>query len=378
MARRKRTAPVTFAPATEETYHHCLAEDLKSLGLTDRNVVPFAAMERAKVWANGLEITVGFWDALASPRLEEKVREIAPDWCKVANLDFKFVGRDRDAMIRVSFSRDGHWSALGRDSANRFSFPRNSMNLALTELDPDETFRSIVLHEFGHAIGLIHEHQNPGARIPWNEQAVYAFFEQRYGWPRQQTFQNVLKRMEQNSSLFEWTDFDPESIMIYEIPGFLTGGQYELKRQSKLSPNDRRLAAQMYPGRASPEDVGGPTPPQPALDQDEDREGPVELKVGGSPVKARLGYTGDVDAFTFKVVEEGGHLVETLGETNVVMALYGPDNSERWVAEDRDTGRDGNAWLLEYLQPGTYHVRVWHQRDGGSGSYAITVSRWRG
>jgi hypothetical protein len=31
-----------------------------------------------------------------------------------------------------------------------------------------------VLHEFGHALGLIHEHQNPVGGIQWNKPAVYA------------------------------------------------------------------------------------------------------------------------------------------------------------------------------------------------------------
>ena len=31
---------------------------------------------------------------------------------------------------------------------------------------------AVVLHEFGHAIGLAHEHQNPDKGIKWNEDAV--------------------------------------------------------------------------------------------------------------------------------------------------------------------------------------------------------------
>ena len=32
----------------------------------------------------------------------------------------------------------------------------------------------MILHEFGHALGLIHEHQNPIQAIDWNKPAVIA------------------------------------------------------------------------------------------------------------------------------------------------------------------------------------------------------------
>ena len=36
------------------------------------------------------------------------------------------------------------------------------MNYGWIDADsPEEELRSVVLHEFGHALGLIHEHQNP-------------------------------------------------------------------------------------------------------------------------------------------------------------------------------------------------------------------------
>ena len=43
------------------------------------------------------------------------------------------------------------------------------MNLALRgEQYPDR----VILHEFGHALALVHEHQNSALSIQWNETAV--------------------------------------------------------------------------------------------------------------------------------------------------------------------------------------------------------------
>ena len=43
----------------------------------------------------------------------------------------------------------------------------------LTPESAQDEVRRVVLHEFGHALGLIHEHQNPkGGGIEWNRDAV--------------------------------------------------------------------------------------------------------------------------------------------------------------------------------------------------------------
>ena len=39
----------------------------------------------------------------------------------------------------------------------------------------ENDFSATVTHEFGHAIGLIHEYRSPAGYIPWNKPAVYAY-----------------------------------------------------------------------------------------------------------------------------------------------------------------------------------------------------------
>lgn len=46
------------------------------------------------------------------------------------------------------------------------------INLFTLQNKPDR-FRQIVLHEFGHAIGCIHEHQQPNAHINSNRDYLY-------------------------------------------------------------------------------------------------------------------------------------------------------------------------------------------------------------
>ena len=32
--------------------------------------------------------------------------------------------------------------------------------------------RQVILHEFGHALGAVHEHESPYSTIPWNKDKV--------------------------------------------------------------------------------------------------------------------------------------------------------------------------------------------------------------
>ena len=41
---------------------------------------------------------------------------------------------------------------------------------------PEEEYSRVVIHEFGHALGCIHEHQSPAADIPWDKEAVYRYY----------------------------------------------------------------------------------------------------------------------------------------------------------------------------------------------------------
>jgi hypothetical protein len=61
-------------------------------------------------------------------------------------------------------SQDGAWSYIGTDCR---SIPLNEATMNLGFLDG-----GTAAHEFGHALGLAHEHQNPAGGIQWNEEVV--------------------------------------------------------------------------------------------------------------------------------------------------------------------------------------------------------------
>jgi hypothetical protein len=112
-----------------------------------------------KQWINGSTLRVNFLQGSESQR--DMVREIAPEWTRHTNLKFEFTDDPR-AEIRVTFdSNDGAWSYVGTDNS-RIPLHAATFNLGWQD-------EAVILHEFGHMIGMAHEHQNPAAGIQWNE-----------------------------------------------------------------------------------------------------------------------------------------------------------------------------------------------------------------
>ncbi|WP_441286185.1 M12 family metallopeptidase [Sorangium sp. KYC3313] len=208
------------------------------------------AMVKRKLWRPGRRLRVRFLDG--SSFLREKVEQYVAELTRHANLDFEF-GNDPRAEIRISFAFDpgNSWSAIGTDCLVDRYFPRHqpTMNFGWFDESTDEQeFSRVIVHEFGHAIGCIHEHQIPGG-IKWNEQAVIEYFSGSPNFWDEQTIRfNILDRYSQRQ--INGTKFDPDSIMLYDFPASLTTDGVGTHSNTRLSRTDIDFIRQMYPGRA--------------------------------------------------------------------------------------------------------------------------------
>lgn len=202
------------------------------------------AVEVLKKWAPGRTLRIRFMDGDSA--VQQKVADVAQGWCDVANIHFEFVD-DPDAEIRISFRLAGSWSYIGTD-ALLISKSMPTMNFGwLTPTSDDEEYDRVVLHEFGHALGFIHEHQNPEQGINWNEPAVLEYYMgPPNNWDERTTRHNVLNKYD--PKLLELTEFDPQSIMLYPVPAEFTTDGFEVKWQNhQLSELDKELAQRVYP-----------------------------------------------------------------------------------------------------------------------------------
>lgn len=98
-----------------------------------------------------------------------------------------------DAEIRIAFEQGaGSWSYIGTDCLN---IPKSKPTMNLGWLTPTTSHaetKRVVLHEFGHALGLAASNQSPTANIPWNKQATYDYYQKTSGWTKQQVDTNLF------------------------------------------------------------------------------------------------------------------------------------------------------------------------------------------
>ena len=306
-----------------------------------------AVLEFRKMWINGSTLRVRFMGGTAAQRAS--VREQAQRWTEHANLTFEFSDA-ADAEIRITFDPDdGAWSYIGTDARK---IPQNqpTMNIGFED-------GGTAAHEFGHAIGLGHEHQNPSGGIEWNEAIVIRDLAgPPNNWTPEQARHNVLEKYKADQ--IRGTSFDGDSIMLYFFPGKWTKSGKGTKANDDLSQMDKAFIA------------GTEGYPRAAIDA-------TKLTVNAkTATSADIGKPGEEDLFTFTVKTGGRHTIATTGNTDVVMKLFGPGSKTSLIAEDDDGGVGTNARIVADLIPGQYFIQIRHfNKASGTGTYKISVRK---
>jgi hypothetical protein len=298
-----------------------------------------------KLWPNGSTLRVRFLEGTSEQQGLAMLQ--ARWWSEHAKLRF-VVSDATDAEIRVAFDpTDGAWSYIGTDCR---SIPTDQPTMNLGFQDGGTSG-----HEFGHSIGLGHEHQNPEGGLLWNEAEVIRDLSGPPNrWTVEQIRHNVLERYSRDE--VRGTQFDRDSIMLYAFPSRWTTNGVGTHENETLSSDDKSFIASMYPQDTT--------------------EGPKRLTVNGPAISDEIGQAGEEDLFAFSVGAPGRHVIETSGNTDVVMKLYGPNSKTNLLAEDDDGGEGLNPRIARPLLAGEYLVQLRHyNRNAGTGAYKIGVSR---
>lgn len=229
-----------------------------------------AAFLSAKIWPKNSKIKIGFLsdgkDVTRTPinALTAKTNgKLDPIQNKITNMstvdavkltvnerikpmiqsyvDISFVDDNSKANVLMDFNPDkGAWSLVGTDHIKATTKDNKGATINLGWFDIPT-----LLHELGHMLGMIHEHQNPdGNPIDWKPKAVYSWASNTEGWSKEVTTKNILHKY--NSNTLNASEFDPLSIMLYFFPGSLTKDNVGTHENLRLSGMDVMWICKMY------------------------------------------------------------------------------------------------------------------------------------
>ena len=235
-------------------------------------------------------ITVAFKGG--DPVAHAGIARAVSEWTNYGNVTFDFgydptTGTFRqwaptnsryNAEVRVSFDQKGYWSCVGNQSIDpSLTGPGEaSLNLEGFDTNRPSQWTNIVLHEFGHALGFEHEHQNPAGgcetEFRWDDDPGYMETHDQYGqfipdingkrpgiytflggplnnWSRDKIDFNL--RSLPNSRAVPVGPFDKKSIMEYHFDQWMykngTNSPCYSEENLYLSPGDKAAVAYLFP-----------------------------------------------------------------------------------------------------------------------------------
>lgn len=293
------------------------------------------------------------------------------EWSSWAKLDFVPETNPRNADIRVNFvRRAGHWSYVATDAR---SIPLNeaTMNLDMSSLDiNNEANQGVILHEFGHVLGQVHEHSSAASTINFLPAEQLVEFFRGSGVEGLEAVRLNVTRRYTSAELIRFSDFDPRSVMTYFIPPHLTRDGRGLNVNTILSSKDKEYAVRMYPGRRPLTDVpGGDLDPGST-----ETTQPTEITLGADPVEGKLSAGKTVELkLTVPSGQAGSIVIKTSGTTAVMLKITNSFGTDVTPADKPSHGSPDlmNEVISMTLATGEYKVAVSHPSPRGGGYFKI-------
>lgn len=232
---------------------------------------------RERRWENGRVLRVCLYSG--NPSVSKLIRDVASEWNTYSGvkLDFGPAGSWYNCLspqvgfpeIRIGFSDRGYWSYVGKDSERYAGERVPSMNLegfnriynesqfnTLSVVEKANAYhKAAIRHEFGHALGLLHEHQNPTLNcrdeIRWTGPGnIYDYFGGAPNFWAQEQVDRNLGFIGQSDPDYVAGEPDSKSVMMYSLDSkiFKNGSsKCAVPENYLLSIKDKAIISKIYP-----------------------------------------------------------------------------------------------------------------------------------
>lgn len=187
-------------------------------------------------WQNKKVFTVRFLNVVAGLS-EDKERNFQDTVISLANtywgeplgISFQKVDYGK-GDIRIQRKLRGVAKSLIGKEANTVDHNSPTMTLTVSlELSSRNKIVREVIHEFGHALGCVHEQFNPSVKLEWIDSVVYSYYRNiglDSSWVSHNVFGLYGGRSLYPSNRLSYSNMDSLSVMIYELQPEFTKNRF--------------------------------------------------------------------------------------------------------------------------------------------------------